>query len=501
MKVKERVSGYYLILGYLGIITIMVGVITLLPLATLLFYPEESNQLSYFVIPGVIAILIGYLLSFIIKGKELEHLQHNQELLIVLGTWIIAIFITALPFYLTGEYTLTEAIFETTSGLSTTGLSVVDTSQASHLFLMHRTITLFVGGVGLVLVMTSIMSDIYGMRLYTAEGHNDKLLPNLFKSARLIIAIYSGYILAGIILYMLAGMSTFDAIAHSVAALSTGGFSTHPESIGYYHSALIEVITIVLMLLGGTNFFVHLLLLKGKFKDVLYHCETRLTLMVTAFTTVIMAVILAEGTYNNLTTELRIALFQIVSAITTTGFQTVSTFNYWAPSLLLIMTVVMLIGGSSGSTAGGIKSYRVYLLYKQITWEIKKMINSKRMIIPNNIYKYDQNEVITLKECHKVNIYVIIYLIIFILGTFIFCLFGHSIQAAMFEFASALSTVGLSMGIACKGASPVILWTTILGMFLGRLEIYIVLISIIKLCQDGKRKIMIKMQGNRNEKE
>lgn len=240
MNTKEKVSGYYLILGYLGIIIIMIGVITLLPLITLLFYPEESYQLSCFVIPGVIAILIGYLLSFIIKGKELEHLQHNQELLIVLGTWIIAIFITALPFYLTGEYTLTEAVFETTSGLSTTGLSVVDTSTATHLFLMHRTMTLFIGGVGLVLVMTSIMSDIYGMRLYTAEGHNDKLLPNLFKSARLIIVIYSGYILAGITLYVVAGMPFFDAVAHSIAALSTGGFSTHPESIGYYQNSLIE---------------------------------------------------------------------------------------------------------------------------------------------------------------------------------------------------------------------------------------------------------------------
>lgn len=500
MDIKIKVSGYYLIIGYLGIITIMVGVITLLPLITLLFYPEESHQLSYFVIPGVIAILVGYLLSFIIKGKELEHLQHNQELLVVLGTWIIAIFVTALPFYLTGEYTLTEAIFETTSGLSTTGLSVVNTSTASHLFLMHRTMTLFVGGVGLVLVMTSIMSDIYGMRLYTAEGHNDKLLPNLFKSARLIIAIYSGYILAGIVLYIIAGMPIFDAVAHSVAALSTGGFSTHPESIGYYQNSLIEVITIVLMLLGGTNFFVHLLLLKGKFKNVFFHCETRLTITVVSFATVIMMVILTGSTLNNLSDNFRTAVFQVVSAITTTGFQTVASFNYWSPSLLLIMIVIMLIGGSSGSTAGGIKSYRIYILYKQISWELKKIISPKRVIVPNNIYKYNQHEIIDQKECHKVNIYVFIYLIIFIIGTFIFCLFGHSIQASMFEFASALSTVGLSMGIACKGASPIILWTTIIGMFLGRLEIYIVLISMIKIYKDGKKKIFMKIQRNKNEK-
>lgn len=254
------------------------------------------------------------------------------------------------------------------------------------------------------------------------------------------------------------------------------------------------------MLLGGTNFFVHLLLLKGKFKEVIYHCETRLIMTVISFTSVIIMFILAGSTLNNLSDNFRIATFQVVSAITTTGFQTVGSFNYWAPSLLLIMTVIMLIGGSSGSTAGGIKCYRIYVLYKQIGWEIKKLVSSKRVVIPNNIYKYDQNKIIDQVECHKINIYIFIYLIIFIIGIFIFCIFGNSIQTSMFEFASALSTVGLSMGIACKGASPIILWTTIIGMFLGRLEIYIVLISMIKVYKDGKKRIFIKIQRNRNEK-
>lgn len=169
----------------------------------------------------------------------------DTEVIVVFMTWLIVIVITAVPFVMTGQYSFTQAVFETTSGLSTTGLSVVDTAKASHIFLIHRTVLLFFGGIGLVLVMTSVLSEVYGMRLYHAEGHSDRLLPNLLESARLIIGIYSGYILSGTLLYVLFGMSPFDAVNHAVAALSTGGFSTHPESIGYYDSQAIEIVTVV----------------------------------------------------------------------------------------------------------------------------------------------------------------------------------------------------------------------------------------------------------------
>ena len=267
----EKVEGFPLIMGYIGMITIFIGIICLIPLLTLLFYPEEMSQAKYFILPGVTSILIGYFLYFFVRGKKRGRLKKNQDAIIILFTWAIAIFVCAVPFVLTGNYNFHQAIFETTSGFSTTGLSVVDVTKCSHIFFIHRSTMLFVGGVGLVLIMTSAMSDSHGMRLYNAEGHSDKLVPNLMTSARFIVLIYSGYILAGILLYVWFGMPLFDAINHSIASVSTGGFSTKAESIGYYNSLPIEIITIVLMILGTTNFFVHLLLLRGNFKKYLLY--------------------------------------------------------------------------------------------------------------------------------------------------------------------------------------------------------------------------------------
>lgn len=209
-----------------------------------------------------------------LRGRKAGDLEKNQETIVVLGTWLVVIAVAAIPFMLTGKYSFSQAVFETSSGLSTTGLSVVDTSSCPRIFLIHRTVLLFFGGFGLVLVLPSVLSHVYGMRIYHAEGHSDRLLPNLVESARLIIGIYSGYILSGTLLYVFFGMNFLDAFNHAAAALSTGGFSTHPESIGYYQSPAIEIITIVLMLLGSTNFFVHLLRIKGKFKEFFLHCET-----------------------------------------------------------------------------------------------------------------------------------------------------------------------------------------------------------------------------------
>lgn len=479
--------GSRLLLGYMGIVMILAGVITLLPLLTLVFYPEELDQARYFIVPGTASMLAGYLLSQVLRGRRAGKLERNQEMVVVLGTWAIAIFVTAVPFVLTGSYTFAQAMFETTSGLSTTGLSVVDTGTASHIFLVHRTVLLFFGGIGLVLVMTSVLSDVYGMRLYHAEGHSDRLLPNLIESARLIIGIYSGYILGGTILYVILGMSLFDAWNHAVAALSTGGFSTHPESIGYYNSPAIELVTIVLMLLGSTNFFVHLLLLKGKLKDFFGHCETRLTLYLLACFVPVTAALLMGGLCSGLPESLRVALFQAVSALTTTGFQTVESFEPWTPALLLLMTLLMLVGGSAGSTAGGLKLYRVYAMLKEIVWNLMRNIRPDRVVFSGQINRGGRREVLSEKEKLEIHGFFFLYLILFAAGTFVFCCFGYPVEDSMFEFSSALSTVGLSVGITAYDASPVIHWTATAGMFVGRLEIYVVLIAAARMLSDGKK--------------
>jgi len=153
------------------------------------------------------------------------------------------------------------------SGWTTTGLSVIDVANAPKIFLIFRSIIQFFGGVGIVLIVVSALSESFGMTLFASEGHNDKLLPNIAKSARLILKIYSGYFIAGTLLYITFGMPIFDAVNHSMAALSTGGFSTETLSIGAYNSLAIELVTVILMLLGSTNFYANMILVQGKFRD------------------------------------------------------------------------------------------------------------------------------------------------------------------------------------------------------------------------------------------
>lgn len=481
MKRNEYVHGFKLVAGYLGTAIILVGVICLLPLLVIIFYPQELEYAKYFIMPGTISILIGYLLLLLIKDKPKGKLEKHQDMILVVSIWLIAVFISAFPFYLSGKYNFIQSLFEATSGFSTTGLTVVDVDFAPKIYLMFRSILIFFGGIGLVLVMTSILSDRYGMRLYNAEGHTDKLLPNLVKSARLILTIYLGYIILGTILFSIFKMPVFDAINHSISALSTGGFSTKSSSIGYYQSIEIEIVSIILMILGSTSFFIHLLLLQGKIKKIIKHCETKLIIILTISIIPFFIIFFYNLTKMSLPYAIRISVFQFFTAITTTGFQTVENFSVLPSIYLGFMIILMLIGGSFGSTAGGIKQYRVSLFLKSIYWNIKNRITNNRMISKNYINKAGEEIIVSDTEIKDNYSFISIYLITFILGTAIFSAFGYSLEHSMFEFASALGTVGLSVGITGFHAHPVILITGIFGMFLGRLEIYIVLLVIIKM--------------------
>ena len=481
---QHEVTGFGLMLGYIGVLLMLIGGIVLLPLLTLLWYPEEAYEAKYFILPGIGSILLGYLLFYNIRGRETGRLQRNQDAVIVVTCWILAIMICALPFLLSGNYTFTQAVFETTSAWSTTGLSVVDVEHTSHLFLMHRSTILFFGGIGLVLVMLSVLSDTYGMRLYAAEGHNDRLLPNLLKSARIILTMYLCYILSGVALYCLFGMPLFDALIQSIGALSTGGFSSHAQSIGYYDNIWIEMITIVLMLLGNINFLAHLFLIRGKLRNFFQYCEIRFSFLVIALAVPVLGFLLCAGMGTALPHALLTALFQVVSALTTTGFQTVDTFVTLPSAALLLLIVLQLIGGGIGSTAGGIKQYRIYALCKGIWWNIESQLRCGNVIRSHKINRVDKKEAISPTELSQMGLYVVLYFCLFLLGSFILCCYGHPLAYSMFEFSSALGTVGLSAGIMTCDAPSLVLWTGTIGMFIGRLEIYVVLLAAARLGKD-----------------
>lgn len=478
---NNLIRGFPLICYYLGLFLLAIGFIILIPLITLIFYPSSREFAACFLIPGVISILFGYFVTFFFHGKKPANLENHQDAVLVVLIWILAILISSFPFLLTGRLTFTQAMFEVTSGYTTTGLTVIDVSTWPEIFLFYRSLTLFVGGVGFVLIVTSVISDKLRLNIYEAEGHNDKLLPNLQKSSQLIFTLYFGYILFGTLLYCICGMNFFDALNHSIAALSTGGFSTKVGNIYDFHSVSIEVVSMILMLLGSTNFVIHISLFKGKFKAVLLHCETLFTFFLLVVLTGISSVILTVTKFQTDNNNVLVVLFQLISALTTTGFQNISDINLLPSFFIGIMIVLMLIGGEMGSTAGGIKQYRIITCLKGISHYISSSMKSTKVLHPIKVRKDEQILYLEEKDFISNYAFVFTYLIIFIIGSIIFSSFGYDIEKSMFEFASCLSTVGLSTGIINATSNNVILWTGIIGMFLGRLEIFVVFYSIIKL--------------------
>ena len=480
---------YRLIAFYLSIFIMMIGFIQFIPLLVIPFYPEEVAYAKCFIIPGVVSIIVGFVMQQIFKDTKEYKLEKNYDSVLVVLIWILAITISTVPWMLKGDYNFTQAAFEMTSGYSTTGLSVVDVDNTPKIFLLFRSVTLFVGGVGLVLIITSAFSERYGLNLYNAEGHNDRLMPNLAKSARIILSFYSAYIIFGTIAYIICGMPVFDAINTSIAAISTGGFSVIGESIYGYHSLAVEIITILLMLLGQTNFMLHLYLFKLKFKEVFNHCETKFFICVAIIFVFFMTRnLLSMGYADNLLESLRISIFQFVTSITTTGFVSVKDMSALPSGFVTFMILAMLIGGNHESTGGGIKQYRVIVILKGIYYSIKESIMNQNMIVSHKIYMMNEKEELSDKEISLTSSYILFYILLFFLGSLIFSMYGYNLQDSMFEFSSAISTVGLSLGITNYYASPVLLWTGIVGMFLGRMEIMVVFKAILRGYQDIKNK-------------
>lgn len=483
------VTGVRLVTGYLGYSLIFAGVIVLSPLVVLPIWTDETVYALCFIIPGITSMLIGYLIYFMtLRGQEYGKLQKNEDSIIITGAWVIAVAVLCVPFVLEGNHTISQAVFETTSGLTTTGLTVVDVASCPKIFLLHRSLTHFFGGIGLVLVLVTLVSDGGVFRVYSAEGHTDQLLPSMSGSARLILALYVGIIVMGIILYCTAGMPLFDAVNTSISAVSTGGFAVQPDSIGAYHSTAIEAISILLMVMGGTNFLLTYMFVQGKFKAFFSHSETKLyyaTILV--FSLVVGLIFYTSSNADDIGNALFTSLFHVVSVVTTTGFQTIPSFAALPPAILFLFMLLMFMGAGAGSTTGAIKMYRVVVTFKGLGWALRDKFGKHRSIYSHNINRFGLRLECTREEQWSVFVFVLLYLSLFIIGTFIFTLYGNSVQDSAFDFASCLGNVGVSVGVVTADSPAIILWTGTIGMLLGRLEIIVVFLAIAKLISQAKQ--------------
>ena len=460
----------------------------LVPIAILPFYPGDVVWIWYFLVPGVLSILAGRLLG--LRSRSMVSIfQEKKSCQVVLFAWAYGFFITMLPFVGVKEYRLTQILFESVSGLTTTGLSVLDVTAMPPVYLFYRSFLQFVGGLGFVMMILVFIQDKDSMEMYLAEGHSDRLMPNIGRTAHVIVMMYSAFLLLGVALYRLSGVSVFEGLLHAMCALSTGGFSNRLYSIGEYQSLGVEMVTVFLMLLGTTNFAALLLLGRGKFKQLVKVSEIRFMALLAAIFIPVMAVFLIVQNDYTGPEALRLAFFNAFSALSTTGFATCD-YSTWGAASIGIMVLLMLIGGGAGSTAGGIKLSRVYLVMRRLFCNIGGKFGPERRI--RNLYFVKPVEgriQIRGNVMEEASTYMGTYLLIYIVGVLALSVAaGCSLQEAMFEFASALGTVGLSIGVTSADAGNGILWIEIIGMVLGRLEIFSVFLGIgcLETCSEKK---------------
>ena len=487
MREKEYLKKHYAaILSSCGLVFVIAGALMVSPLLLLPAFPGETINAGAFIFPAMILGALGVLLQRCFRLSRNVPISIQEGGVIVLISWITVILFSAWPFMSVTELPFSRAVFESMSGWTTTGLSVVDVSHAGPIILFWRSIIQLAGGAGLAIIMMSAIVGTTGAGISSAEGRSDQVAPHVRRSARLVLIIYGAYALVGTVAYRIAGMSIFDAVNHSFAAVSTGGFSTRPESIGFWDSISVELVTIVLMILGNLSFVTAYYLWTGRVRNVTRNGEVRLMSVLLPFGAAAVFFFTTGALYPHLGKSVRVAVFETVSALTTTGFSTVSYLN-WNSLGIIVLILLMLVGGGTCSTAGGIKQFRIHLLWKLLVWEIRKNLLPGTAIQNRPIWEGNRYVAVDDAKVRQVTVFITLYLLTYAIGVIILCSCGYTLSDSMFEFASAVGTVGTSVGVTSAQMPCIALWAETIAMFLGRMEFMVLFLSVVKLGCDIRR--------------
>lgn len=458
---------------------LMLFSITMLP--PLLFaWLHHDGSLDAFLWSYGITLVSGLALWLPVRAVSKE-LRLRDGFVIVSLFWALLALFGALPFMFAHDTaTLADAYFETMSGLTTTGSTVLN--GLDHLPMsinLWRGILQFLGGMGIVVLAVAIlpMLGVGGMQLYKAETpgpmKDSKLTPRIKETAKALWYIYVGLVVLCAIALWLAGMTPFDAIFHSFTALSTGGFSTHDDSIMYFHSATIEMILALFMFLGGTNFALHFLVLRGRDVRVYWQdSEFRIYFYILAGASVAIAAWLTwSHTYPDFWQSLRYSVFQVVTMATTTGYMS-ADFGAWPPVLGALLMIISFFAGSAGSTAGGIKVVRVVLLFKQTLCEIRRLMHPSALV-PLKL----SGKVVPERTMAAVSAFFATYLASFTLIALAISAQGVDLITAFSATAAAINNTGPGLGAVGPATNYAALpeaakWMLSFAMLLGRLELF-----------------------------
>ena len=444
------------------------------PLAIALARHEHSAAVGFAV--TVAAILVFAALLRRIKARRREY--YAREGFVTVGlSWVLLSAFGALPFCLSGAVpSFVDAFFETVSGFTTTGASVIADVEALPVSLLYwRSFTVWLGGMGVLVFVLAVlpMSGNRSMHIMRAEVPGPtvgKLVPRIRKTASILYLLYIALTLVETVLLIAGGMSFYDALLHSFATAGTGGLSTRALSIGYYNSTYIDIVVGVFMILCGANFSLYYLILLGNIRTALRNEELRWFLGIIAFAVLTIAVDI-RNLYGGVGHALRYSFFQVTSIISTTGFAT-ADFNLWPEYSKFLLVLLMFVGGCAGSTAGGLKVSRVMLLFKSCTIEVKKMLRPRCV---ENV-RLDGKPV-DGQTVYNALTYFTFYIIILLIAGLIVSLDGLDFTTNFTAALSCLSNVGPGLSLVGPTGSfaifsPLSKIVLMICMLLGRLEIF-----------------------------
>ena len=469
-------SNYKTVFFTLGILQIILGLFMFIPIIFQFLYSEIDSS---FFGASIVTIIFGTLF-FLSNLDHDKRLTLQQAFLLTALSWLSIAIFGSLPFVFSDlDFSFTNAFFESMSGITTTGSTIISNlDEMPKSILLWRAILQWLGGIGIIVMAITLMPimNVGGMQLFKVSNNDssEKILPKSKEIALRLIYIYSSLTLFCGITYKIFGMSFFDSLTHSMTTIATGGFSNYNESIGFFNSVSIEISAMIFIILGSLPFIAYIKFISGNKKILLNDSQIKSFFKIIFFSIAILSIYLIISKSGEF--SFRLILFNIISILTGTGYVN-AEFDTWGSFTLILFLGLMFIGGCAGSTTCGIEIFRIQILYLFMANQLKKIIYPKGVFV----LKYDQNPVDN-KFISSIISFIYMYLVIFFILTALLSLTGLDFVTSISGAATSISNVGPGLGsiIGPNGnfstLPDISKWILSLGMILGRLELFAILV-------------------------
>ena len=471
-------SNYKTVFFTLGVLQFILGISMLIPIITQFIYSEIDSS---FIGASIITVIFG-ILFFLTNLNHDKKLNLQQAFLLTALSWLSIAIFGSLPFIFSSlELSTTDAFFESMSGITTTGSTIISSLEdAPRSILLWRAMLQWLGGIGIIVMAITLMPimNVGGMQLFkiSSNDSSEKLLPKSKEISLRLIYVYLTLTTLCAVTYKIFGMNFFDSITHSMTTIATGGFSNYNESIGYFNSPSIEISSMVFIILGSLPFIAYIKFLNGNKKIFFSDVQIRSFIKIIIFSIILLFVYLLFQNKDFSQIDIRSIFFNVISILTGTGYVT-GEFDGWGNFPLIFFLTLMFIGGCAGSTTCGIKIFRIQILYLFIVNQLKKIIYPRGIFI----IKYDKNSVDD-KFMASIISFIFLYLVVFFIITALLSLSGLDFVTSISGAATSISNVGPGLGSTIgpsgnfSSLPEISKWVLSLGMILGRLELFAILV-------------------------